>query len=190
MSGVAVQPVPAVNIGMESVSTGTPGVPDLVRAFNEIREELVGTLAAMLGNREDAHDAAQDTFIKCWKAREEMAGVLNIRAFIYRVALNTATDIKRSAWKRRSRSMPEGDITMAPLLAGPAEVTEQQEDLHRLRLAIGQLRKDEQEVFLLRQNGDLTYDEIAEMRKVPVGTIKTQMRSALMKLKELLEETE
>lgn len=79
---------------------------------------------------------------------------------------------------------------MAPLLAGPAEVTEQQEDLHRLRLAIGQLRKDEQEVFLLRQNGDLTYDEIAEMRKVPVGTIKTQMRSALMKLKELLEETE
>ena len=45
------------------------------------------------------------------------------------------------------------------------------------------LRPDEKEVFLLRQNGGLTYEEIAEIRKAPVGTVKTQMRSALQKLR-------
>jgi RNA polymerase sigma-70 factor (ECF subfamily) len=45
------------------------------------------------------------------------------------------------------------------------------------------LRPDEKEVFLLRQNGDLTYDQIAEARGSPVGTVKTQMRSALQKLR-------
>jgi RNA polymerase sigma-70 factor (ECF subfamily) len=41
-------------------------------------------------------------------------------------------------------------------------------------------------VFLLRQNGELTYEEIADTVDRPVGTVKTQMRSALQKLKELL----
>ena len=51
-----------------------------------------------------------------------------------------------------------------------------------------QLRPEEQEVFLLRQNGELTYEQIAEMLTVPVGTVKTRMRMALGKLREVLEE--
>ena len=58
-----------------------------------------------------------------------------------------------------------------------------------LRRALFQLRPEEKEVFLLRQNGDLTYEEIAELRRTPVGTIKTQMRSALQKLRRVLHET-
>ncbi len=42
------------------------------------------------------------------------------------------------------------------------------------------------EVFLLRQNSDLTYDEIAAKRSAPVGTVKTQMRAALHKLRAVL----
>ena len=42
---------------------------------------------------------------------------------------------------------------------------------------------------LLRQNGDLTYEQIAEMHNCPVGTVKTQMRSALQKLRKLLTST-
>ncbi len=55
--------------------------------------------------------------------------------------------------------------------------------LERLRRAIMELRPDEKEVFLLRQNGELTYDQIAEVRGSPVGTVKTQMRSAVQKLR-------
>ena len=48
------------------------------------------------------------------------------------------------------------------------------------------IRLEEREVFLLRMNGDLTYEEIAEQRETPVGTVKTQMRAALQKLKKVL----
>ena len=65
----------------------------------------------------------------------------------------------------------------------PLDMMEEKETLERLRRAIMDLRPDEKEVFLLRQNGDLTYDQIAEVRGSPVGTVKTQMRSALQKLR-------
>ena len=68
----------------------------------------------------------------------------------------------------------------------PGRSAEEQETLDRLRLAIGQLRQEEKEVFLLRQNGDLTYEQIAEIRNAPVGTVKTQMRTALIKLRKVL----
>jgi RNA polymerase sigma-70 factor (ECF subfamily) len=55
-----------------------------------------------------------------------------------------------------------------------------------VRDAVLVLRSEEREVFLLRQNGELTYEEIADTVDRPVGTVKTQMRSALQKLKELL----
>ena len=68
----------------------------------------------------------------------------------------------------------------------PGEALEFKESVERLRKAIVGLRQEEKEVFLLRQNGDLTYEQIAEMRHCPVGTIKTQMRSALEKLRKFL----
>ena len=65
----------------------------------------------------------------------------------------------------------------------PAQSLENREALENLRRAILMLRPDEKEVFLLRQNGDLTYEQIAEIRGSPVGTVKTQMRTALQKLR-------
>jgi RNA polymerase sigma-70 factor (ECF subfamily) len=55
-----------------------------------------------------------------------------------------------------------------------------------LRDALVHLRPEEKEVFLLRQNGDLTYEQIAELSDRPIGTVKTQMRSALQKLRKVL----
>ena len=70
--------------------------------------------------------------------------------------------------------------------ARPDTIAEQDERLTRLREAMKQLRPEEQEVFLLRQNGELTYEQIAELHNRPVGTVKTQMRSALQKLRKVL----
>ena len=47
--------------------------------------------------------------------------------------------------------------------------------------------KREREVFLLRQNGDLTYERIARLLNVPVGTTKTRMRAALRRLRTVLD---
>ncbi len=72
--------------------------------------------------------------------------------------------------------------------ASPADRLTSREERDRLRQAILGLRVEEKEVYLLRQNGGLTYEEIAVVREAPVGTVKTQMRAALAKLRQVLKE--
>jgi RNA polymerase sigma-70 factor (ECF subfamily) len=158
----------------------------LVRTFNELRDELISTLMFLLGNREDAQDAAQDAFVKCWATRDRLHQVLNLRSWIFRVGYNTAKDMQRSAWSRRVKPFRGEEVMLMGSEPAPVQVLEQQEAIERLRKAILDLRDEEKEVFLLRQNGDLTYEQIAEARHCPVGTVKTQMRSALDKLRKLL----
>ena len=158
----------------------------LLRAFNDMRDELVSTLMYMLGNRDDAQDAAQETFIKCWRTQDSLKDVQNLRAWIFRVGLNTAKDMQRSAWHRRAKPLLGGEAMKVSQADLPGQTLEHQETLERLRQAITTLRHEEKEVFLLRQNGDLTYEQIAEMRHVPIGTVKTQMRTALQKLRKVL----
>lgn len=161
----------------------------LVAMFNQVRDELVSTLLYLLGNADDAQDAAQEAFLKCWRARASVPDVQNLRAWIFRVGLNAAKDFQRSAWNRKSRPLPEDDVMLPTRDETPGQSVEDQEEIDRLRQAITQLRQDEKEVFLLRQNGDLTYEQIAEIRNAPVGTVKTQMRTALIKLRKVLNPT-
>src|SRR5688572_21097674 len=161
---------------VETTDAARPGDDTLVATFNDLRDELVSTLLYLLGNPDDAQDAAQEAFLKCWRARHTLPEVQNLRAWIFRVGLNAAKDFQRSAWNRKARPLPEDDL-MGPVQDDPpARALEEQETLDRLRAAITQLRQEEKEVFLLRQNGELTYEQIAEARGAPVGTVKTQMR--------------
>ena len=101
-----------------TAATSADGQPDagerLVRAFNELRDELISTLLFVLGNREDAHDAAQEAFVKCWGARGQLHEVRNLRAWIFRVCFNTAKDMQRSAWNRRAKPLQgEQSLMMA-----------------------------------------------------------------------------
>jgi RNA polymerase sigma-70 factor (ECF subfamily) len=162
----------------------------LVRAFDEVRAELVSTLYYWLGNHDDAQDAAQETFLKCWRARATLGEVRNLRAWIFRVGLNAAKDLQRSAWQRHVRPLDGSALPCPRCAPSPADTLAEREDLERLRAALMELRPEEKEVFLLRQNGSLTYEEIAELRRTPVGTVKTQMRAALQKLRMVLHEPE
>src|SRR5260370_23161484 len=173
------------------VSSAPPAGPDgaeapldqLLRVFNELRDELVSTLWFMLGNRDDALDAAQEAFLKCWKSPASLENVRDLRAWIFRVGFNAAKDLKRNAWRRRARPLSGAEIMILSSHELPLDLMAEKETLERLRRAILELRPDEKEVFLLRQNGELTYDQIAEIRGSPVGTVKTQMRAALQKLR-------
>ena len=180
------EPAAAVTARPPLPEIGQLGDDALVAMFNRIRDELVSTLLYLLGNADDAQDAAQEAFLKCWRARHTVAEIQNLRAWIFRVGLNAAKDFQRSAWHRKSRPLPEDDVMMRGGEEGPGQSLEDQEALDRLRLAITELRQDEKEVFLLRQNGELTYEQIAEIRNAPVGTVKTQMRTALIKLRKVL----
>ena len=155
----------------------------LLATFNQIRDELISTLWFILGNKDDAQDIAQDAFLRCWKKQDSLPDVLNLKAWIFKVAINAAKDLRKSAWKRKTRTMPEEDVMMYKSAVSPLESLQENEMVAQLRTALMDLRPEEKEVFLLRQNAEMTYEQIAETANRPVGTIKTQMRSALQKLK-------
>jgi len=170
---------------MDQPPASSPG-DLLLRTFNDLRDELVSTLWFVLGNQEDAQDVAQEVFLRCWRAQDGIPDVQNLRAWIFRVGLNAAKDLQRSAWRRKVRPLLGADAMPMTEAAPPARALEEQESLAQLRQALMCLRPEEKEVFLLRQNGELTYEQIAEMYDRPVGTVKTQMRSALQKLRKVL----
>lgn len=160
----------------------------LLRAFGEARADLLNALTGLLGSRDDAQDVVQETFLKCWRNRDQVAGVYNLRAWIFRVGLNSGRDLRRNAWRQRSRPLLIPEPLADRPVSSPADDLVRQEKLERLRAALAGLRPEERDVFLLRQNTDRTYEEIARLRRLPVGTVKTQMRAALHKLRRVLQE--
>ena len=171
-----------------AVQPATRPARSLEDAFALHQSELLGTLYYLVGNLEDARDALQEAFLKCWKHQDQVAGIENLKAWIFRIALNTGRDLRETAWRRKRQGLPEDETSLAGHEQRPDEIVEHDERLQRLRGALAQLRDEEKEVFLLRQNGDLTYEEIAEALEIPSGTVKTRMRLALTRLREVLAE--
>jgi RNA polymerase sigma-70 factor (ECF subfamily) len=159
---------------------------DLEVTFACCQDELLGTLYYLVGNIEDARDALQEAFVKCWRHRHEIGRIENLRAWIFRVTLNTGRDLRETAYRRRRRPLPGDGSMIESTQDSPETILAENEQMDRLRTAIGQLRSEEQEVFLLRQNGDLTYEQIADTIGIPTGTVKTRMRLALSKLRKEL----
>ena len=84
-------------------------------------------------------------------------------------------------------STGDDGAALASKQPGPGERLMREERLSLVRQAVRELRPEEQEVFLLRQNGQLSYEEIAETVDIPLGTVKTRMRLAISKLRKTLE---
>src|SRR6516225_942665 len=139
----------------DTAKAASPG-EELLRTFNALRDDLVSTLWYVLGNQEDAHDVAQEAFLRCWRTQESLPDVRNLRAWIFRVGLNAAKDLQRSAWRRRVKPLLGADAMPMTENPSPLSGLEDQESLDRLRRALLTLRPEEKEVFLLRQNGELT----------------------------------
>ena len=156
-------------------------------AFARYQDELFGMLYYLVGNAEDARDAVQETFVKCWRNRSTVPEVENLKAWIFRIAVNAGRDLRKTAWRRRRRALGEGEATLVAQDLSPEADATRREQLALVRQALLQLRPEEQEVFLLRQNAQMTYDQIAESIRIPVGTVKTRMRLALSKLRLALE---
>lgn len=154
-------------------------------AFAELAPELTGRLFLILHDWEDARDATQTAFLRCWRRRDRLVGVRDLRAWLLRIGVNVALDLRRQADRRRAVSLEElADTVPERSRAGAEAEALRRERLDLLRAALGQLRPAEREVFVLRQQGGLTYAAIAAARGQPVGTVKTLMHTALTKLRE------
>jgi RNA polymerase sigma-70 factor (ECF subfamily) len=171
--------VPPTSTVQDSADPGD----QLESLFDDARGEILGTLYYLVGNMEDARDALQETFLKCWRKRHQIGDVVNLKAWVFRVALNTGRDFRKTAWNRKRESIVEDEV-MVSTSDSPDAGLMRDEELRKLRDAVLQLRHEEQEVFLLRQNGELTYEQIAESISLPIGTVKTRMRTAIRQLRQ------
>ncbi len=171
---------------------GDPNEPSsngeaITGAFTEYRDRLVGTAYFVLGNREDAREAVQEAFVKCWRRRADLRTGGSLKAWIFAVTMNAARDLRRRRTVRRAERLPVEEC-MPPSTRDPAPAVaaERREMMARVRASLLELPEREREVFLLRQNGDFTYQAISELLGAPVGTVKTRMRSALIRLRACL----
>lgn len=156
-------------------------------AFARYQAELLGMLYHLVGNTDDAYDAFGETFHRCWRRRDSMPGEERLRPWIFQIGLSVARDLRSTAWRRRHREVPEEEDLIRPQDAS-AGAPQRARQLVQLRRALLGLRCEEQEVFLLYQNGQMSYEEIAEATKVPLATVKMRMRLALGKLHEALDD--
>ena len=88
--------------------------------------------------------------------------------------------------KRRSKRQQHLEEVTVTTTDTPYAEAERQETLRRVRQAIYRLPESEREVFLLRQNTEQSFQEVAEALEIPIGTAKTRMRSALRRLRSAL----
>ncbi len=172
---------------MDDGAGPSPDGHPLALRFLALRDRLAGTAFHVLGDRQEAREAVQEAFLRCWRSRAGTNGVRDLDAWVFSSVLNAARDLRRRSAVRRAEPLPtEEAMQPTSLEPGPAALAERREALARVRFAIGALPETEREVFLLRENGDLTFEAIASLLRVPVGTAKTRMRAALRRIRDAL----
>jgi RNA polymerase sigma-70 factor (ECF subfamily) len=176
--------IDAVSGNVVSENNTSPEVL-LTKAFQSFEAELLGMLYHILGNIEDARDACQEAFVRCWNRRGSLHEIQNLRAWVFRIAYNISLDIRKSAWRKRRQPLDSREEPPAEENQPDSKML-QTEELAQLRTAIQTLEPGEKEVFLLRQNGEMSFEQIARTLEIPVGTAKTRMRRAVLRLQGLL----
>jgi RNA polymerase sigma-70 factor (ECF subfamily) len=160
----------------------------LEQAFSSCQDGLFGTLYYLAGNADDAREALQETFDKCWRLRRNVAEVADLKVWIFRIALGAARGFRDKAGRPHRISLADPEAKPLLVEEGLSEAdAARRRQIAALRKTLMRIRPSEQEVFLLRQNGPMTYEQVAETMNLPVGIVKTRMRLALRKLREALE---
>src|SRR5262245_23780220 len=108
----------------------------LIGAFAATRDELIRALAGLLGDGEDAQDVAQEAFLKCWRHRDQVNQVHDLKAWIFRIGLNAARDLRRNVWRQRARPLPEADFLDDQAASAPGQQAAFHELLARLQAEV------------------------------------------------------
>lgn len=150
-----------------------------------------------VGVKAVAEELTQETFLRVIKQKDHYEERARFTTWLYTLARNLCIDHSRRMQHRRAKSLDAVDEEGHSLLertADKALSVERQavsEELQKkLRAAIETLPDDQREVFLLREEADLSFKEIAEIVGISENTVKSRMRYALTKLRSLLEEYE
>jgi len=158
---------------------------DAFEALYDAHHRLVyGVALRMLGDASGAEDVTQAVFIKVWTSPELFRGG-NFGAWIVRIARNRALDVLRSRATRGESELPE----TLPETDSIESVAFAHIDAQYVRSALAELPGEQREPIELGFFGGITHEEIARRSGIPLGTVKTRIRSGLRKLRTVLDRT-
>ena len=147
----------------------------------------------IVGNREDAEEAAQDAFVRAYRNLGRFRGDARFSTWLYRIAVNVSLSSARRSRRDLSTTSLSGSedeeeglpLQLPDPSANPAERFEQGEFREQVRNMVAALPPIYSAVISMYHIQSLTYDEIAESLELPIGTVKARLfraRAALRKL--------
>jgi RNA polymerase sigma-70 factor (ECF subfamily) len=155
----------------------TEAFGDIVRRYQRV---LFTVALRMLGDYEEASDAAQNAFVKAYRKLDAFDPSQRFFSWIYRILVNECLNAKRD----RRRGEP---ITPEVAVAdSPADLLESEERRRRVQSAILALPIEYREVVILRHFAEQSYEEIAEALGIPSRTVKSRLHTARQRLGQML----
>lgn len=154
---------------------------------------IYGFVRKYTGNQDTASDIVQETFVKVWQNLNKFDQSKSFKAWIFTIAKRTALD-----WLKKKNALPfsaieenEEDKSFIDSLADDAisvlEQLSQNELSKNLAFAVNQLPPHQKSVINLRIEGDLTFNEIAQLLEMPLNTVRSHYRRGVALLKRILE---
>ena len=137
----------------------------------------------LLGNHEDADEAAQLTFVRAWRSRDRFRGDAALRTWLTRIVLNVAKSMRTGRARVESVELDES-------LADGADPADERLGLEqarqRVRRAVADLPPRQREVVVLKVFSEMTYREVAEVMDLSEGAVKAHLHQAVSNLRRLM----
>ena len=173
-------------------------------AFNEMVHRYWDRIYAMthqlLRNHQDAEEVTQDAFIRAHRGLVNFRGEAAFSTWLYQIATNLARNRYWYWWRRKrdktvSFDQPVSSDNATPLsevfvaeMETPDDITVTQEFVDRVALGMEKLNAKHREILILRNVKNLSYEEIAGILNISVGTVKSRIARARDSLRESLGE--
>lgn len=163
------------------------------KLFSSYQQQVINIAYGMLSDREDAFDAAQEVFVRVYKNIGSFKEESSFTTWIYRITSNVCSDILRKRQRsakvvsinQMSEENKETDIPdTSPTPEENAFLNERQ---RAVREAISELREEYRVIITLCDIEEMSYDDIADILKLPKGTVKSRINRARTALKKNLE---
>jgi len=168
------------------------------RAFESIarahERALYAHVARIVGPGPDAEDLVQDAFVSAWRGLSsfQALGTNSFRAWLFRIATNRAIDLIRA--RRRRGELPlepdddddAGWAEPASPLPDPVDVAAGSEAVAAVRLALAAVPAEQRAALLLRDVEGFSYEEIATITSVEIGTVKSRIHRARLAVRNTL----
>lgn len=156
-------------------------------SFRELVQRLepyvAATVIGMLGRGPEAEDIGQETFIRFYKALDSFRGESSVRTFVTRIAINLSINELR---KRKFRMFSLSESATEPVLQGRMEPADRFEDRELVEKSLNHLSASGRAVVVLRLVEGYSTKEVAEILKIPVGTVLSRLARAQMKLVDVI----